>query len=258
MTHYPDRHHPCFMLEDALRALGADALVVRDATTCGCWGLHVNGRIVVWLIDNRWPHEREKEDPAAAELLKRGALVMCAQKPDAERVGGKWLPLAVTPGYRPPDKSVEKLHDVGFVGWVRDMGRMITLASIARHFSLDVVQGVFEDAAIDVYWRSKVVINVPTQYGNPLAYDSANMRLFEALATGTPVVTSYEPYLESLGLDDGNTCMTYKSPDEAVAKIGQLVQDTVLAKRIGDCGESVARQWHTYGHRAKTVLEWLK
>ena len=41
---YPDRHHPCFFLEDALVKLGADAKVVRDNTTLGCWGLTINGK----------------------------------------------------------------------------------------------------------------------------------------------------------------------------------------------------------------------
>jgi len=79
---YPDLHHPCYFLEDALTKLGADARVVRDETTLGCWGLLVNGKLMVWLIDNRHPHEALTEDPAAKHLLERGVLVCHAQKPD--------------------------------------------------------------------------------------------------------------------------------------------------------------------------------
>src|SRR5260221_13131475 len=96
MSSYPNRHHPCYFLEDALTALGAEAKVIRDVRTDGCWGLVIDDKTMVWLIDNRHAHEALTEDSAAADLLARGVLVCHAQKPDAERVGGKWLPLAGT------------------------------------------------------------------------------------------------------------------------------------------------------------------
>lgn len=253
---YPDRHHPCYFLEDALTKLGATASVIRDETTLGCWGLLINGKRMVWLIDNRHPHEAATEDPAAAELLKRGVLVTCAQKPDAERVDGKWLPLAVTPGYRLPDKPVEKLYDVAFVGYVRDAGRQSVLAHVARHFKLNVHQGVFGDDAVSAYWSAKVGLNVPTGYGQADAYDSANMRCFEILATGTPLVTPYEPYLDELGITPYSHCMAYHSADEVIDFIHYLIQKD--DETWGEAGVRVIAKRHTYEHRAKQVLEWLK
>lgn len=257
---YPDRHHPCYFLEDALTKLGADAHVIRDGDmTLGCWGLLVNNKLMVWLIDNRHPHEAATEDPAAKRLLAEGVLVCHAQKPDAERVGGKWLPLAVTPGYRPPDKPVEKLYDVAFVGYVRDEGRQSVLAHVARHFKLNIHQGVFGDDAVSAYWSAKVGLNVPTGYGKADAYDSANMRCFEILATGTPLVTPYEDYLVDLGITDHKPeIMTYSS-------IGYLIEGIEMRLTRGDelaqaglNGAKLAQERHTYEHRAKQVLEWLK
>lgn len=261
MSTYPDRHHPCFFLEDALRALGADAVVVRDERTLGCWGLIVNGRVMVWLIDNRHPHESVKEDPAATELLRRGALVAHAQKPDALRVGGKWLPLAVSPGYRTPDKPAEKLYDVGFCGFVRDSGRQSVLANVARHFNLHVAQGVFGDEAVNVYWQSRIALNVPTGYGKPDSYDSANMRLFEILATGTVLLTSFEHYLPELGLYigiEGTNALWYSDVDTLIGRIEGMLSRPDRLEEQGAAGAKLAAERHTYAERARTVLEWLK
>ncbi len=254
---YPDRHHPVFFVQDALVAQGADAVFNgRDERTEGCWGLIVNGKPFVWLIDNRWPHESEHEDPAAARLLERGALVCCAQKLDAERIGARWLPLAVSPGYRTPDRPVEKTADVAFVGYIRDMGRAALLNDVAARFTLFTGQGLFGDNAVEAYWSARVGLNAPTQYGNPLAYD-APMRVFEILATGTPLVTNALPELPALGLEDGITCATYQSGDDVIQVIRRLVDNPDLAQQIGANGAALAAERHTYQHRAKQILEWL-
>jgi glycosyltransferase involved in cell wall biosynthesis len=258
MSYYPDRHHPVFFLQDALQALGAEVVFnQRDGRTAGCWGLIVNGQPVVWLIDNRHPHEAVHEDPAALELLQRGALVMHAQKPDAERVGGMWLPLAATPGYRLPEQPTDRQDDVAFVGYVRDMGRAQLLAHVARHFKLHVLQGAFGDAAVSAYWNARAGVNVPTGYGQSDAYDSWNMRAPEILATGTPLVTPAEPYLAELGLCDGENAITYRRGDDLIEQLVGLMQDEDTRQRIGAAGARLVQERHTYMHRARQVLEWL-
>lgn len=252
---YPDRHHPCYFLADALTALGSSAEVVRDDRTLGCWGLIVDSKPTVWLIDNRHAHEAAHEDDAARKLLDKGVLVCHAQKPDMQRVGGKWLPLAVTPGYEKPRTLPAKLHDVGFVGYIRDMGRMGAMAHLVRHFAVCSEQRVFGPSAVAVYWQARVGVNVPTGYGTPTAYDSANMRLFEILATGTPLVTSHEDYLAELGLVGGENCITYRDMDALVKGVGYLIDNPEVARNMGSKGAELA---HTYTHRAKQVLEWLK
>ena len=258
MNSYPDRHHPCFFLEDALTALGAQAQVVRNEQTLGCWGLMVNGKRMVWLIDNRHPHEALTEDPAARQLLTEDVLVCHAQLLDAERVGGKWLPLAVTPGYCTPDKPVEKLYDVAFVGYVRDSARAEILRHVARHFSLCVEQGAFGDNAVSAYWSARVGLNIPTGYGQADAYDSANMRCFEILATGTPLVTEFQLYLFELGLTPAENYESYSSPDDLLRAVEQFVRRPKLAEEVGNAGAKLAQERHTYEARAKQVLAWLE
>lgn len=253
---YPDRHHPCYFLEDALIAQGVNARFIRNADSLNCWGLDIDGRIMVWLIDNRWPYEREHEDPAAAELLRRGALVCCAQYPDAERVGAKWLPLAVTPGYRPIPQ--EKLYDVAFVGYVRDEARARLLADIGAKFSVYHLSGVFGDEAVRAYCSARVGVNIPTRYGNPNAYDSWNMRAPEIMATGAALVTPFQGYLKELGLEETIHYAGYRNelhPQRYLEDtIGYALQ---YSDRIGESGRQLVEERHTYAHRAQQVMEWL-
>lgn len=256
MSYYPDRHHPVFFLVDALNALGAKAEFARDERTEGAWGMIVNGRTVVWFIDNRWPHERAKEDPAAERLFAKGALVCCAQKRDAERIGGKWLPLAATPGYEPLQS--EKTSDVAFVGYVRDAARSTILTDVAAHHTLALGQKVFGKQAVELYASARIGLNVPTNYYDPNAYD-INMRVFEVPATGTPLLTNALPELEALGFIDGKTCLTYESPDDLLSKLDFALSDPFdILKLIGERGFALVRARHTYRHRARQVLQWLQ
>lgn len=248
---YPDRWHPVFFLENALIELGATVLFARDERTLGCWGLIVNGRVMVWLIDNRHEHERVKEDPAAKELLSRGALVCHAQKRDAERVGGEWLPLAVSPGYC--FKPATAQYDVAFVGMVRDAQRAVLLADVASRYSLCVGEGVFGEHAVQMYREARAGLNIPTAYGTSVCYD-VNMRCMEILATGTPLVTNHLPELTELGLTDGETCITYRQPHQIV----DAIEMAKLHPEIGFKGKRLAEERHLYKHRGELVLQWLE
>lgn len=251
MSNYPDRWHPVYMLQDALQAQGADVEFARDERTAGSWGLIVNGQACAWYIDNRHPHEMVKEDPAAKELLARGALVMHAQKQDMERVGGQWLPLAASPGFSP--LPMPKLWDCAFVGFIRTEARADFLSDINAHYSLSSASGLFGEQAVNTYRQARVGVNVPTNYGATDGYDSANMRCFEILATGIPLVTAYEPYLEELGLIPGANYMPYSNIAEALAAVKYCIEHP----EIGERGAALVMERHLYSHRAQTVLQWI-
>ena len=255
MAHYPDRHHPVYFLESALQAIGVNAQFAKDERTLGCWGLifpDFDNRVMVWLIDNRHPHEAMREDPAAKILLKTFVIVCHAQKPDMLRVGGHWMPLAASPGFRKMDAA--KTADCAFIGYIRDEGRARLLSDIRSRYSLALMQGVFGDNAVHAYCSARVGVNVPTGYGGKTDYDSANMRCFEILACGVPLVTSDESYLSELGLIDGETCVTYGAHRDIVEAVAIALQ----SPHIGTAGLELVNARHTYTHRALQVLEWLK
>ena len=254
--YYPDRHHPIYFLQDALESEGVNSEFHRDELSRGLWGLEVNGRMVVWLIDIRWQHERDSHEQSVRQLIADGALVMAAQKPDTEYFGCGWLPLAVTPGYALPANPVKKLTDLGFVGYVRDKQREQGLLDLNTHHSLLITQGQFGDAAVSTYHQARLGINVPTRYGEPQAYDSANMRCFEILATGTPLVTAHEAYLVELGIVHGKTAFLYNNREHLSHVVATALQRDDL-EIIGQAGVALVQERHTYQDRARQVLAWL-
>ena len=256
MSEYPEGHHPVFFLINALKALGAEAIFVRDERTLNCWGMEVNGKLFVWLVDNRLDHEKLHEDPAAAELMRRGVVVASAQRPDAERTGTRWLPLAASPGYRPPDKPVEKLFDISFTGYIRDEGRAQALGHLARHFSVSISQGVFGDSAVSNYWQGRVGFNISMGLPGPTAYD-VPMRVTEVMATGTPLVTNYLPELDMMGIKGGSHCVTYSDLDEMIAVVRYMVDRPDEAREMGEYAAEEIAAHHTYRRRAEKVLSWL-
>lgn len=253
---YPDRHHPIFMLQDALQAVGVAVEFAKDERTRDCWGMvfpDFNHRVMVWLIDNRHEHERAKEDPAAAALLAEGALVCHAQKPDYERVGGHWLPLAATPGFRPMP-ALTKVHDAAFIGFLRDMQRVSRLADVAAMCNVTIAWGMFGHDAVRHYNAARVGVNVPTRWGMPNSYDSWNMRLPELAACGIVPVTPHEDYLAEGGWLDGQTCYTYGTH----RPIEDAVRLALDNPQVGSAAHELVMAKHTYAERAKQVMAWLQ
>lgn len=256
---YPDRHHPVFMLQDALKDIDINAQFAKDERTFDCWGMifpNFGNRVLVWLIDNRWPHESAKEDPAAKELLSAGALVCHAQKPDCERVGGHWLPLAASPGFDP--MPIAKTADCAMVGYVRDEARASLLADIGAKFTLNFAQGVFGKQATETYCSALCGVNIVTRYGDEHAYDSWNMRAPEIMACGVPLITEFQPYLSDLGLIPGYNVLYYRTRQDLIDCIGFVVGSPEYAADIGKAGRALIVDRHTYHHRALRVKQWLE
>lgn len=258
---YPPHYHPVHFLVDALKACGFDAAVIRDERTEGCYGGRVGDQLFVWLIDNRLPHEAAKEDFAAERLHKRGVPVFCAQKRDAERVDGIWLPLAVTPAYTAPDvlttaRTLE--FDLVFIGYVRDTARATALEQLAMQpdLRLHVASGVFNANAAALYRRGRAGLNIPTLYGAEYAYD-INMRIFEIAATGVPLITNFLPELIKLQFAPFLNCLTYRAIEDIPRLVSWLRAAPAEATRIGAAGRSLVLARHTYRQRAMELINHL-
>lgn len=258
MSHYPDRWHVCYFLSDALTAIGVRNDVIRDERTLNCWGFvfpDFDNRVMVWLIDNRLPNEQIKEDPAAKDLLARGAIVAHAQKPDMNRVGGVWLPIAASPGFYPVD--MVKTATAAFVGYIQDEGRARLLSDIGARHTLTLAQNVFGKRAVETYCSALCGVNIVSHYGQPFAIDSANMRLFEVMACGVPLVTEFQSYLNDLGLIPGHNVLLYRDNNSLIECLDFVVKNPEYAVEVGDAGRQLILDRHLYSHRAETVKSWL-
>lgn len=82
-------------------------------------------------------------------------------------------------------------------------------------------------------------------------------RFFEMLPIG-PVLTNYVPELANLDLVEDVDYMAYRDDEEMVYKFNKLVEDAGLRDRIAISGSKKAYAAHTYGHRLKEILKYLK
>lgn len=253
---YPGGYHVVNFLGAALQEAGAHIQYDSDALQ-GCEGLVVNGRPVVWFLDNRIPGNRQWQDPIARNLLATGdAMVLHCQLSDRDRVGGKWLPIATTPRFSAPPHPLEKTHDIAFVGFLKDAQRKAVVQNLTRHYHAHVTSHQFYEDAAAVYHHAKIGVNVPALYGT--GYDTdVNMREFEIMASGTPLVTNDNLALNRLGIKDSVNCLTYRNERELHRAIDLLLGDAALRNEISKNAVALIERRHRYRHRAETLLDLL-
>lgn len=174
-----------------------------------------------------------------------------------------YMPVAAEPDcYRP--YPIMKKWDWCFIGHLNSQHRIDLVDRFVKEFDLGdgkgylgwrfpQIQGhnVLDDTA-KKFSMSRIAINDSIK-------DDLNMRTFEVMATGTPLLTQEnEPLLELFR--DQYHLMTFKTIDEAVFKARLLIEDPVYANHIGNTGLTEILDKHTYNHRAleilKTSLNW--
>ena len=102
---------------------------------------------------------------------------------------------------------------------------------------------VYQDAAYK-YNQSRIVINCSRA-------DRLERRVFEALATGSLLITNEVAKLNELFVD-GKELVTYRSIPEALNKIAYYLEHQDEATKIAEAGYELVRSKHTYRNR---VLE---
>jgi len=165
-----------------------------------------------------------------------------------------WLPVACDPEIHTPPPGIEPEHDVVFCGHLYASSplyerRRRLLDMLGKRYSLGIYEGAYlKDMAI-AHAKGRVVFNVSTN-------GDLNMRVFEALCSGRPLVTDAVPGagLEAL-FDLGCGPLTYSSEAELCERIDWLLANPVAAQCIAASGRLVVRMDHTYQHRAQQMLE---
>jgi spore maturation protein CgeB len=99
-------------------------------------------------------------------------------------------------------------------------------------------------------------VNIPSHYGQPFCYD-LNMRCYEIMGCGVPLVTNALPALADIGFIDGVHGMAYKDPDHLCQIVYHLVKHPLDAMQMGQAARKLVEERHLYSHRATQVLEWL-
>jgi glycosyltransferase involved in cell wall biosynthesis len=96
-------------------------------------------------------------------------------------------------------------------------------------------------------WRATVSV-VPLLYGVGI-----QNKILEAMATGTPVVTTCQA-LSALQAQPGKDLLAYDDPDRFTEAVLQLIADRSLQRRIGDAAVTYVRTYHNWNSIASQLL----
>ena len=103
---------------------------------------------------------------------------------------------------------------------------------------------------LEAYKRYKVFLNINSVRNSPTMF---SRRVFELLACGTPVISSYsEGIAELLGPD-----LVLMSDDEQTTRelIERVLNDAEYRERLALCGQRKVFSEHTYGNRLQFMLD---
>jgi glycosyltransferase involved in cell wall biosynthesis len=164
----------------------------------------------------------------------------------------EWLPFGFDTTLE-NDPDAEKAFDVGFVGSLdlpatRDERRVL-LSALERRFRInDYRTPVFGDGMMDVYNRSKIVVNIPVPGG-------FNMRTFEAMASGALLLTKAVGNGQEVLFKEGVHLATYRDEADLLGKVDYYLRNESERRDIAFAGRTEVLSKHTYAHRAARVLE---
>jgi hypothetical protein len=200
-----------------------------------------------WAIDTHMDFERELGRAAGADF------VFAAQKNGAEQLTRslgrqvEWLPLACDPLIH-ARQNVPVLFNVSFVGNLIGQERMRLLELLQSKIAgVHIGRHYFEEMAA-VYSASRVVFNRSV-------VDDINMRVFEALCSGSLLVTND---LAANGQEelfqDAKHLVTYASDEELLDKLRFYLTNDASRARIAAAGQQEVVAKHTYWHRMQRIL----
>lgn len=240
----------------------------------------------MWYIDSRRnsdPAIRTPDDDTTAQkLLEHGGTVFQSQRRDVERLQGKlpsefhskiiWLPLAADPDVwsNEPISGQPKEYYLVAVSNCYDPERLGIYNTLSEEGLLHWpgTEGAVMEEGAAMYRNAMAGLNVPSWFGTPECYD-INMRVFEIMSCGCPLITNHLPELSVLGIEEGVHVFTYptitqKRRDGAtvsfvVEEVKKIIerfrQQPGLSGSMGVVARDLILKRHTYVHRAEVILE---
>lgn len=103
-------------------------------------------------------------------------------------------------------------------------------------------------------WRAKVVLGI-NAYDKIDGYTSN--RTWNSMATGVPLVTHRFAGIKKIFGKNGDKLVWFDTIDEAVKRIGHLINDDDERRIIGEHARTFILGGHTYKHRAEELLKMI-
>jgi spore maturation protein CgeB len=162
-----------------------------------------------------------------------------------------FLPHAVDTDVFKPMSWIEKRYDMGFVGYSNDR-RKKAVDVLKQYVNFRHFDSIWAWAACRALNEMKIGFNCSVEDS-----DICNMRVFETLACGIPLLTNYVPNMgieDLFGNDYENKMLTYSNEQEMIEKAVRLIACSDLRKQLAENGLKHIKTYHTYRNRINTIL----
>ena len=154
-------------------------------------------------------------------------------------------------------EDLPRIYEVGWVGRldgkkysirrrsIQKLNQLFKMNDINRHYSPEEMSMV--------YRQSQIVVNLSRDD----FLQDANLRCFEAMASGALLVTPSPTELSELGFVEGIHYVAYRSDGELESVVRFHIAHEAERKAIANAGRELVLQKHTYDYRAQTILDIL-
>lgn len=231
---------------DLVVVIQSGANIITGITELGCPTAYLS--IDTWHDPREFTHAHQYD----FVFLAQKGMVKYMRKVGTGRAF--WLPLGCDPSVHKAAQGDVKF-DIAFVGSTHFMvnrQRVARLKVLEENFNLGFTFGLGSEDMAQAYAQTRLIFNAS------IAKD-VNMRVFEALATGKPLVTNREA--EANGLfdlfEDEKHLITY-TDDDLVSQVQRCLDNPDWATDIGAAGQKEVLEKHTYGHRVREMLDILR
>lgn len=164
-----------------------------------------------------------------------------------------WLPVACDPQFHNVGKR-EKKYDVCFIGNFHSQfaeKRIDAVDALFKAFpNFFFGPRTFKDMA-EKYAESRIVFNMSLN-------GDVNMRFFEALCSGSCLVTDYIKDMDSLGFTNGRHYHGYNSVPEMIDLVRYLLDNEHVMDMTARAGQREVLLNHTYEIRCNRILQAIK
>lgn len=205
--------------------------------------------LIYWASDTHLGYDHR------LKCAKQADIVFCAQKQgalDMKRDGVPnpiWLPHAFEPQAYPKYELATKKYDVCFIGHINSQNRLEALDHLFKEFpNFFYGQRLFEEAARK-FAESKIVFNISMK-------DDLNMRTFEAMGSGSFLLTDWNSTIEEF-FKDGTHLALYRTQEEMVEKARYYLAHEEERERIALAGYEEVVKNHTISQRVGVMLSEL-
>ncbi len=167
-----------------------------------------------------------------------------------------WLPVGCTPEWNYAGSREKKFDGCAIMNFHNGLaGPRVEMLDVFFKSTPKIFFGsrTYKDMA-EKYAESKLVFNRSI---NSAGGEGPNMRFFEALCSGSCLVTDRVADLESLGFIDGVHFAGYSDGVELKAVTESLLRDDERRETIAAAGRAAVLAKHTYAHRMETLLKRL-